>query len=70
MSAGECRFQTRSLALSMPAEIEVEGPRGIQRVEREFSCLVTQPGGLNCNRESNVAKQNHHGKEITPPHSP
>lgn len=70
MSAGECRFQTRSLALSMPAETEVKGPRGIQRVEREFNCLVTQPGGLNCNRESNVAKQNHHGKETTPLHSP
>lgn len=63
MSAGECRFQTHSLALSMPAETEVKGSRGIQREEREFICLVTQPGALDCNRESNVAKQNHHGRQ-------
>lgn len=70
MSASEGRFQTPNLALSMPAETEMLGLRGLQRVEREFNCLVTEPGSLDCNRASNVAKQNHHGREMTPLCSP
>lgn len=66
MSASEGRFQTPNLALSMLAETEMSGLRGLQRVEREFNCLVTQSGSLDCNRASNVAKQSHRGREMTP----
>lgn len=41
ISASEGRFQTPNLALSMPAEKEMLGLRGLQRVEMEFNCLVT-----------------------------
>lgn len=70
MSASEDRFQTPSLARCMPPEMEMSGPRGLWRVEREFNCLVSQPGSLDYNRESNVAMQNHHGRETTPLCSP
>lgn len=66
MPESEGRFQTPSLTLSMPAETEMLGPRGLWRVEREFNCLVTQPESLDCNRECNVAKENHCERETTP----
>lgn len=69
-SASEGRFQTPSLTLSMPAEMEMSRLRGLWRVEREFNCLVTQPGSLDCSRESNVAQQNHCGRETAPLCSP